>query len=86
VDDLTTLFGLLPEHWVAILGAVLALLAALRTFLRAVIGGLRMLDLALDGRYDWTVLGEFSDWLDKADSCLDRLPVKALGTRSRRLP
>lgn len=86
MDDLTTLFGLLPEHWVNIIGAVLMLLAALRTFLRALIGGLRVLDLGLDGHYDWTWLGEVSDWLDKADSYLDRLPVKALGTRSRRLP
>lgn len=86
MDDLSTLFGLLPEHWAAVVGAVLMLLAAVRTFLRALIGGLRMLDLALDGRYDWTWLGEASDWLDIADSYLDRLPVKALGTRSRRLP
>jgi hypothetical protein len=77
MEGLTTLFGLLPEHWVAILGAVLTLLAALRTGLRLLIVALRAFDLALDGRYDWTVLGELSDWLDKVDSVLDRLPVKA---------
>jgi hypothetical protein len=86
LELLPTLFGLMPEHWVAYIGAAFAILAALRTVLRAVIGGLRVIDLALDGSYDWTWLGEASDWLDKADSYLDRLPVKALGTRSRRLP
>lgn len=83
MDELVTLYGLLSEHWTAIIGAVLLILAAIRTFLRGLVFGLRALDLALDGRYDWTWLGSASDYLDWLDGWLDRLPVKSIGTKSK---
>lgn len=77
MESLVTLFGYSTEHWSAVLGAVVAILVAVRTALRLVITALRALDLALDGRYDWTILGEASDALDWFDAnVLDRLPVK----------
>lgn len=76
-DDLTGLFGLLPERWAAWVGSVLALLIAVRTVLRALVDFLRALDLAWDGRYDWTFLGELSDGLDWLDAnVLGKLPVQ----------
>ena len=77
MDELSTLFGFSPEHAMAVLGAVFTILLALRTFLRALIVFLRVIDLALDGRYDWTWVGAMSDGLDWADrNIFDRLPVK----------
>lgn len=77
MNDLSTLFGLLSEHWAAVVGALLTVAIAVRTLLRAIIGALRAIDLALDGRYDWTWAGEASDALDWLDAnVFDRLPVK----------
>lgn len=86
MDELVTLWGLLPEQWVAVVGAILTLLVAVRTLLRALVFALRAIDLALDGSYDWTFVGELSDQLDKLDGLLDRLPVKAPLVQSRRPP
>jgi hypothetical protein len=84
MDDLGTLFGLLPEHWAAVVGAILTLLVAVRSVLRALVGALRLIDLALDGRYDWTWVGELSDGLDWLDRhVFDRLPVKVPFLKSK---
>lgn len=87
MENLESLFGLLPPAWMASAGTVLAVLIALRTVLRGIVGLLYAIDFALDGSYDWAwvgVIGDKLDWFD--DHVLDRLPVKALALKGKGKP
>lgn len=84
MDGLDTLFGLLPEHWAAVVGSLLTLAIALRTVLRALVVVLYAIDRIGDGKVntEWIArIGDFVDWLD--DRVFDHLPVKAPVVRSK---
>lgn len=84
MDDLTSLFGLLPEQWAALVGSLLTLAIALRTVLRALVVVLYAIDRMADGKVntEWVArIGDFVDWLD--DRVFDHLPVKAPVVRGK---
>ncbi len=83
---LPSLFAILPERYVALVGAVLVTLGALRTLLRGVIAVCYALDFALDGEYNWAWIGKVGDALDRFDAALAKsrwFPVKAIGLKGR---
>lgn len=75
MDPIDLVLTHVPEHWIAVfvVGVV-----ALRTLLRFACWFLRVVDLAWDGREDWTWVGRLSDVLDAIDSKLDWAVISAL--------
>lgn len=81
---LETLFGIMPQRWVAFIGALLVVGTAMRTLLRVLVAACYALDYALDGSYDWQWVGRVGDWLDRLDDKLERLPVKPPFVRGKK--
>jgi hypothetical protein len=74
--DLEPYVGFLPPTWRDTIAGLFVLLVALRTLLRALVAFLSYLDVAIDGKADWNLVGSLSDGLDWLDSKLAHLPVK----------
>lgn len=86
MEELTALYNLLPERYLALAGTVFAACVALRTLLRGVVAVCYALDFALDGKYDWQWVGKMGDAIDRFDSALAKsrwFPAKAIGVKGR---
>lgn len=74
--DLQAYIDFLPPAWRDAIAAFFVVLVALRTLLRGLVAFLSYLDVAIDGKSDWNMVGSLSDGLDWLDSKLAHLPVK----------
>lgn len=78
MEDLVTLFQMLPPEWITYAGTAMLWLAALRTGLRVAVHVCSEIDVALDGKTDWKFVGKVADVLDAVDKVLAKwTPVKA---------
>jgi hypothetical protein len=75
---------MVPAEWMPAILSVVTLLIAIRSLLAALVAMLTEIDVALDGRVDWTWVGTLADVLAAIDRVLDLLPFKAPFVRSKR--
>lgn len=76
MDELITLYGLLPSEWTIYAGEALLILVGVRTALRGVVAISSAFD-STDGRVDWPWHVKLASHLDTFDRVvMARLPVK----------